>query len=73
MKHDVWMGGQLMSDETTFDMKSLSFLVVEDEAFARDFAAKILERMGAGKTTLSSDGNEALAYLARIIHDASRI
>ncbi len=52
-----------MSDETTFDMKSLSFLVVDDEAFARDFAVKILERMGAGEIALSSDGDEALAYL----------
>jgi CheY-like chemotaxis protein len=57
------MGGQLMSDETTFDMKSLSFLVVDDEAFARGFAVKILERMGAGEITLASDGDEALAYL----------
>ena len=54
MKHDVWRGGQPMSDETTFDIKSLSFLVVDDEAFARDFAVKILERMGASTAQRNS-------------------
>ena len=44
-------------------LDSLSFLVVDDEAFIRDLLVRMLRLKGAAKIATASSGLEALAYL----------
>ncbi len=54
-----------MTQDSTPDLGSSSFLVIEDNSVALKMAATILSDLGAKDTASASDGLEALAHLER--------
>jgi len=54
-----------MPDRKSIDLDTLSFLVIEDDAFARSLAVGLLRKMGTEKVDVAENGVAALDYLAR--------
>jgi CheY-like chemotaxis protein len=52
-----------MPNSADLDIASLSFLVVDDEAFIQKLAVRVLGTLGATNVDTVGDGVEALAYL----------
>ncbi len=52
-----------MTDETAPDFGAISFLVIEDDAFAQALAVDLLGQMGAKKVDVAKNGLDALGHL----------
>jgi CheY-like chemotaxis protein len=52
-----------MSTSAPSKFGSLSFLVIDDEAFVQNLHVRLLRQMGASKIATAANGVEALAYL----------
>ena len=58
-----------MGNGVNLEMQSLSFLVVDDEAFIQKLAVRILGQMGGTDIETASNGKEALDHISSAVSE----